>query len=238
MSTNPLASNYHFELDPSYGWSNYNYPTYTISPCGTLLSYTRTVIDATTGAVAPAFISNYSTYYSVYRNTPSNEGIYNFKILAKEPDSGLTDETVSFSLTLFYCMPTGFLLSPGSLDVSILGPSKTTTWSMASRNYLCGAYSVLSVSNSNYAVSVSGNNLTLSSPKTALVGSYSQLLTLRRNTKTTQNTTFAFSILVTPCVVTALTFNLSPISKQLIVGIDFQPQNIPFGTLQTPLCDN
>ena len=68
-------------------------------------------------------------------------GNFAYTLSAKDP---VTNKITSLSATLvvYDCQPTGFTITPNSLTVRVSGPSLTSTWSKTALNPLCGDYSV------------------------------------------------------------------------------------------------
>ena len=173
-------TNQSFEIDTGFSAQTLTFPTYTIVPCGNLYSYSRQVVDAATSAVAPAFVvqANGSTF-NIAVTAPANAGSYNFKILATESSAaGLTNSANTFTVVLYYCLPANIVLSSSSITRSILGPSTTVTWSKDASNAGCGAYTAVATSTTNYTVSVSTNQISVSIPSTATTGTYSAVITV------------------------------------------------------------
>ena len=142
------------------------------------------------------------------------------------------------TMSLYNCEPRNLVFLPNSISVSILGPSMSTIWSKDPTHTTCGSYSATFTSTTNFNFSASGTSLVVSSPSTAIIGNYSSLITVTRNDDITQKTTASLAISVTRCLVTALSFDLAPVSKEIRVGIDVQPLLIPFSTTQSPACAN
>jgi len=90
---------------------------------------------------APSFFHVSGSDLVIY--SIATAGTFSFGISAT--DSTCSDTiTIAATITLYNCQPTGFTLSATSVEIELLSPSQTVTWSQTTLNSLCGVYSVTS----------------------------------------------------------------------------------------------
>lgn len=114
--------------------------------------------------------------------------------------------TTTLLVKIYDCTPTRFDLSSSSVDIALMDPTKTVTWTMNTVEILCGVYSV--TSDNPTLIQASGQTIFIQSN---LEGLFSPILTLTRDAKQTMKTTTTLQVNVYDCRIKVFTLTPSTV---------------------------